>query len=301
MQSLYQLESMEQEFADVEEKSKKGLTILEEKLQQAGELFKVALLYMAKVAQFSEVDARQRSNKYLPTAEDLNVNTRIAGNTFLWHLLDNESFAEGIKQDKLEGRIQDDMVKKLYHSLTQKDIYQKYTEGTKREHASEKEIMKHIWRVEMLQDEDFQEYMNDNFDGWEDDEEMLLMLVEQFFKNPTQINFLQFVSQEKKEYARDLLRSVIEKDALFLSYIEPKLTNWDTDRVATIDMILLKMGVCEFLFFPTIPTKVTINEYIEIARAYSTPQSTQFVNGVLDNVVKELMLANKIRKIERQK
>jgi N utilization substance protein B len=86
-----------------------------------------------------------------------------------------------------------------------------------------------------------------------------------------------------------------------MELIKPKLKNWDAERVAIIDLILLKMGVAELLYFPTIPTKVTINEYIEIAKNYSTPQSGQFVNGVLDNLLKELVSANKIRKIERTK
>ena len=85
-----------------------------------------------------------------------------------------------------------------------------------------------------------------------------------------------------------------------LELIEPKLNNWDKDRVALIDLLLLKMGVCEFLFFPTIPTKVTINEYIDIAKQYSTPQSGQFVNGVLDNILKDLVKDERIRKMDRK-
>ena len=84
-----------------------------------------------------------------------------------------------------------------------------------------------------------------------------------------------------------------------MELIEPRLTNWDKERVALIDLLLLKMGVCEFLYFPTIPTKVTINEYIDVAKQYSTPQSGQFVNGVLDNILKGLVSENKIRKIDR--
>jgi N utilization substance protein B len=86
-----------------------------------------------------------------------------------------------------------------------------------------------------------------------------------------------------------------------MELIEPKLTNWDKERVALIDMILLKMAVCEFLFFPTIPTKVTINEYIDIAKQYSMPQSGQFVNGVLDNLLKELVKDDRIHKMDNPK
>jgi len=86
-----------------------------------------------------------------------------------------------------------------------------------------------------------------------------------------------------------------------LELIRPRLQNWDPDRIAAIDMLLMNMGICEFLFFPTIPTKVTINEYIDLAKTYSTPQSGQFVNGLLDNVLKDLNAAEKISKTDHVK
>ncbi|HAN65604.1 MAG TPA: transcription antitermination factor NusB, partial [Chitinophagaceae bacterium] len=93
-----------------------------------------------------------------------------------------------------------------------------------------------------------------------------------------------------------LLKTVLEKSEVTLELIKPKLKNWDAERIASLDLIILQMGVCEFLYFETIPTKVTINEYIDIAKAYSTVQSGQFVNGLLDNIHKEPMADNKIHK-----
>jgi N utilization substance protein B len=92
------------------------------------------------------------------------------------------------------------------------------------------------------------------------------------------------------------LLTTLEKSEVSLELIKPKLKNWDADRIAALDLIILQMGVCEFLFFETIPTKVTINEYIDLAKEYSTVQSGQFVNGLLDNIHKELTLQNKIHK-----
>ena len=84
-----------------------------------------------------------------------------------------------------------------------------------------------------------------------------------------------------------------------MELIKPKLKNWDPDRIAALDMILLRMGICEFLYFETIPTKVTINEYIDLAKRYSTPKSGDFVNGVLDNILKDLKKKNLIQKSGR--
>ncbi len=302
MQALYALEAYSQtDFPDKDGLRKKGLQLLTEKFNKASELFNISMLYLAQITQYAETDSRLRSSKYLPSEADMNVNTKIAGNTYLWQLLENDTFKERIAEDKLEGKIEPERVKKMYQSLADQEAYKTYLETEGREPANEKKIMQFIWKHEMLQNEDFQEYMTDTFDGWEDDKDMTIMLVENFFKNPKQINFLQFISAEKNEYARSLLTTVIEKEAVLMELIEPKLKNWDAERVAAIDLILLKMGITEFLFFPTIPTKVTINEYIEVAKQYSTLQSGQFVNGVLDNTLKELTQANKIRKIERSK
>src|SRR5690606_39184896 len=108
--------------------------------------------------------------------------------------------------------------------------------------------------------------------------------------------FTDILSKEKWEFAKTLLQTVLDKQAHTLTMIKPKLNNWDADRIAALDMILLQMGICEFLYFETIPTKVTINEYIDIAKTYSTVNSGQFVNGLLDNIHKELLAENKIEK-----
>ncbi len=310
MQAIYALDAYSVSPADAsgtaaaispEENEKNGIKVLVEKIQRSSDLFSLMLLYISKVAQFSETSARQRASKYLPTQADLEVNTKIAGNTFLWELLGNTTFQEKVKEDKLERFIDEERVKKIYQSLVTSEAYQQYTSEQSRNNASEKQIMQHIWRKEMFENEDFQEYVTDEWSGWEDDKEMVVMLVDNYFRSPKNVNFLQFISSEKREYAYSLLKTVLQKEEHIMELIRPKLKNWDAERVAIIDMILLKMGLAELLYFPTIPTKVTINEYIEIAKNYSTPQSGQFVNGVLDNLLKELLAANKIRKIERTK
>jgi len=130
---------------------------------------------------------------------------------------------------------------------------------------------------------------------------MMGILVGNYLSKPQLFNFMQLISREKLEYARDLLSTTINKKDYCMDLIKPKLQNWDPERIAAVDMLLMEMGVCEFLYFPTIPTKVTINEYIDLAKAYSTPQSGQFVNGILDNILKDLQQANLVEKIDRTK
>jgi N utilization substance protein B len=109
------------------------------------------------------------------------------------------------------------------------------------------------------------------------------------------------ISEEKWNFAKDLLQTVREKSEHLESLIIPKLKNWDPERIALLDMILMKMGVAEFLYFETIPPKVTINEYIDLAKEYSTSQSGQFVNGILDNIHKELVQQGKMHKVDFRK
>ena len=296
MQTLYTLASLEH---GAQENKEVAARILNDKLEHVLDIFTVSVLYTLRVAQYAETDAAHRSSKYLPTAEDMNVNTGIAKNGFVLNMLENTSFIEKIKKDKLERFIDADWIKKIFQLSAKSDEYLRYISSKEHTPAEEKEIIQYVWEKQIIGNEGLLSYFTDELPGWEDDGELIIMLMQNFFKGSSRINFLNLLSGEKKNYAQELLLAVIEKEDYCVTLIEPKLTNWDKDRVALIDLLLLKMGVCEFLFFPTIPTKVTINEYIDIAKQYSTPQSGQFVNGVLDNILKDLVKENKIRKQER--
>lgn len=299
MQTLYTLASMDT--IALEQQKKTGTALLNDKLNRSLDLFVVSILYTFRTAQFAETDAMQKASKYLPTAEDLNVNTKIAGNEYMWDVLQNQTFTEKVKDAKLEQYIDEEWIKKLYMQLVQLPEYTKYITAQERETAREKGILQLIWEKLIWENEALQEHFTDELPGWEDDKDMAAMLMENFFKSSSKINFLNLISLEKRDYAHNLMYTVLEKEDYCMELIQPKLINWDAERVALIDLLLLRMGVCEMLYFPTIPTKVTINEYIEIAKQYSTPQSGQFVNGVLDNILKDLERESLIRKQERNR
>jgi len=296
MQTLYTASTLEN---GAQANKEAAARILNDKLEHVLDIFTVAVLYSLRIAQYSETDAVHRSAKYLPSEADMHVNTSIALNAFVVKVLANTSLAEKIKNDKLERFIDADWVKKIYQQLIKSEEYINYINIKNHTAAQDKDIIQYIWEKQVLTNEGIMGFFLDELPGWEDDSELIVMLMQNFFKNNGKVNFLNLLSGEKKEYARDLLMAVIEKDAYCMSLIEPRLNNWDMERLAMIDLLLLKMGVCEFLYFPTIPTKVTINEYIDIAKQYSTPQSGQFVNGVLDNILKALVIDNKINKTER--
>jgi len=297
MQTLYSLSTVDPDGLK-RSMQQTGASILNEKLERSLDLFTTIILYTTQVAQYAEQDAHLRAGKYLPTAQDLVVNTKIAGNEAVWQVLSNETFTEKVKAAHLEQDLNKDWVRKLHLELAKTPEYEAYISEQSREAKSELAMFRFIWDL-MMKNEAFVEQLSDDLPGWEDDFPMLGMLMDNFFRGIKKVNFLSLISGEKQQYAQELLRTVLDKDEYSMELIRPKLVNWEAERVAVIDLILLRMGLCELLYFPTIPTKVTINEYIDLAKMYSTPQSGQFVNGVLDNLLKELSKEGKIRKQER--
>ncbi len=277
----------------------KYVKVLDDKIDQASYLFTLSLYYMVRMAQYTEIDANNRASKLLRTEEDLNVSTKFAGNEFVWSLLDNKTFVEAVKDKKLEQVVEKDEVKQLYNILQESEIYKSYVSEEGRTPESDKKMFWDVWTQLMYEHEAFNTLMTEKNEEWEDDKELVYMLIENYVQKRKGTNFLNFISADKKQFAHDLLKTTIDKSGYLMELIHPRLKNWDAERVAQIDLILLKMGIAEFLYFPTVPTKVTINEYIEIAKTYSTPQSSQFINGVLDNILKALEKENKVRKAVR--
>lgn len=291
MQTLYTIDSMSGEV-----KPGEPLIILNKKLDQTRSLFIYLVYFITEVARYSETAARHRASKNLPTAEDLSVNTKIAGNEILWKIVETPGFNATVAEYKLKHIMDVDFLKKIYLQLAASEEYKEYIEVQSREKKPEKEILEYIFSTLLLPNEDFISHLEEHFINWDDDAEMMEQLVLNFIQKPTSYDFGPVLSKEKLEFAKSLLQTTIEKSEVTLELIKPKLKNWDADRIAALDLIILQMGICEFLFFETIPTKVTINEYIDLAKEYSTVQSGQFVNGLLDNIHKELTLENKIHK-----
>ncbi len=292
MQTLYAIDSM-----SGTEKPGEPMNILAKKIEQSKHLFAYLVYFITETARYAETDAGHKASKNLPSAADLATNTKIAGNEVLWKIVEDVSFKATIAELKAEHIIDKDLLKKTYRTLIDTPEYLEYIELQSRDKKSEKKMLEFIFTNLLLPDEDFVTHIEEHFINWDDDAEMMHSLVIAYLGKPGQQNIHDFLSLEKRTFAKDLLSTVLEKSEQTLELIKPKLKNWDADRIAALDLILLQMGVCEFLYFETIPTKVTINEYIDLAKSYSTPQSGQFVNGLLDNIHKELEAENKLEKI----
>ena len=299
MQTLYSVESQFAENGENSEFLKPGepVKLLQKHFDQTRRLFIYLIHFLTEVARYAETDARNRAAKHLPTEKDLSVSIKISGNELLQKIAEHPSYKQALKEEKPELLDNPELLRKIYLDLANSEIYQQYTGSDNRDRKQEKEILEYIFTDLMLPNEIFTAYAEENFTNWDDDAEMLAMLLQNFLNKPSNYNFQELLSKEKWNFAKNLLETTLGKKDITLEYIKPKLKNWDPERIAILDMLLMRMGVCEFLFFETIPPKVTINEYIDLAKAYSTQQSGHFVNGILDNIHKDLVRDNKMHKV----
>jgi N utilization substance protein B len=301
MQTIYTVNTLEQEVITKISGSGESQRILQQHLNQTRSLLIYLIYFLTELTRYAETDSHHRASKHLPSAEDLHVNTKIAGNELLLKMLEDPALKEQFAKEKPALISDKELLRRIYHSLTETSEYKTYTAQPARDKAQEKKIIEFILNDLMLANETFVSHVEDNFSNWDDDGEMIVQLLSGYLQKPGSYNFNKMMSDDKEQFAKNLLETVLEKSGQLQSLIIPKLKNWDSERIALLDMILMKMGVAEFLFFETIPPKVTINEYIDLAKDYSTTQSGQFVNGILDNIHKELVQDGKMKKVEYKK
>ncbi|MEQ1675549.1 MAG: transcription antitermination factor NusB [Chitinophagaceae bacterium] len=296
MQSLYTIHTLENEV-----KPGQPQKILQDHFDETRSLLVYLTWFLTEVTRYAEKDAHNKASKHLPTSGDLNINTKISGNEVLWKLLEDAALKAEFARQKPEAITDRELIRKVYYSLIETPEYKKYISTGARDKTDEKKIVEFILNDLLLANELFVSHIEDIFSNWDDDGEMVVQLLTGYLHKPGTINFNQMMSADKAQFAKNLLQTVLDKDEYLQSLIIPKLKNWDPERIALLDMIMMKMGVAEFLYFETIPPKVTINEYIDLAKDYSTTQSGQFVNGILDNIHKELVQQGVMQKVDYKK
>ncbi len=274
---------------------------LKTKFNQTGTLLNYLVTLSVDVAKYVEIYSNQKAGKHLPTAADLKINIKLAGNDVIWQLMENKSYEQSCKSTNAESMIEKEIIKKLFLDLESSQIYKKYISTESRTYDEDKEIMKYIFNELILGNDEIVTNTSEIFQNFDDDIEMLQIIINQTFDKPKATQFTRLITPDKESYANLLVNTYYNKHETVLEYITPKLKNWDADRVAKLDMIILNLGISELLYFETIPVKVTINEYIDIAKDYSTPQSGQFVNGILDSINKDLEKDDKLNKVDFRK
>ncbi|MBL6657017.1 MAG: transcription antitermination factor NusB [Flavobacteriales bacterium] len=271
-------------------------------LEKVEELYILLLLILVEIRDFAEDFQEDAKKKKLPSDEDLNPKTKFIDNLFIQKIKDDTSLMSKANELKLSFSDSRSLIKAIYLEVIKTSLFEEYMASEEIGFEVDKKFMlklfsKHIIEVSALQD-----FLNEQHIYWDDDLPFVSSMIVKTIKesSDTNISLLDlFNNKEEKEFALDLLRfSIIHSDE-YTDLISSKTKNWEIDRVALMDLILMQMALTELLKMPQIPVKVSINEYLELAKYYSTPNSKNFVNGILDNLHIELKRKGLIKKTGR--
>ncbi len=277
----------------------KALSTFRANINSSYELYLFNLYVLVRVAGFAEEDAKRKLAKLLPSEEDKSFLPILQTNPLIVSLAEHRFLQAYIRTKKFDEIVDQDIPRKLYIANAKADGYKAYARQTEWEEGEHRQALLDLFKT-MAGHELYEDLMEDHYPSWIDDRSLILGSIKKTIKAlPANEDFHEAYrpsDETSKEFGEVLLEKVNTDDQALLDIIEPTLKNWDADRVAVIDMILLKMAICELISFPTIPTKVTLNEFVEISKLYSTDKSKDFINGILDRLLKKLDADGKINK-----
>jgi N utilization substance protein B len=269
------------------------------------DLYHYLFALIIEIADYAESRIEIRRNKHQPTDEDLHPNTKFISNQLIRHLRENRQLNAYLNQTKLSWVNNPELIKDLYLFLVESDFYKEYMEDKTRSFLDDRKFADKVFNKIILATEDLYEALEEQSIYWNDDVEFVVTMISKTIKkfnehSETDQRLLPlFKDEDDKQFAKDLLRkSIINHDEL-RELIKTHSKNWDLDRIAFMDILIMQLAITEFLHFPSIPTKVTLNEYIELSKYYSTEKSRNFINGILDKTLKDLKESGNISKTGR--
>ncbi len=300
LQSLYAFYQSESQDLDKQEK------FLLFSIQQMQELNALMLHLLVALRNHADKFQEKSKKKFLATDTERNPSRNFVDNKAIELIERDEELSQFLKNKKLtQWEDDDEYVTLLFNELRTAEWYQDYLGIEAPSFKEDRDVIVQIYKEVIAPNEKLYDYLEDKRLTWIDDFPLVnTSVVRSLGKlSPKKTKGLfskeVFKDEDDRQFSLDLLRKVLLNDDKLSAEIDGKTPNWDRERIAELDMIILKMGIAEFLFFPSIPIRVTINEYLEVAKEYSTPKSSIFINGILDNVVKEYTEEGKLNKIGR--
>lgn len=274
-------------------------------IDKAYELYHFLLLLIIEVADYAESRIDLARNKRIPTHEDLNPNTRFIDNRLIHQLRDSTDLNSYQRKTKISWVNYPEFIKEIYHATTQASFYKDFMIGDEYAYAQDKKIVSRIYSDIILPSESLSQILEDKSIYWNDDLDFIMTMVLKTIKKIKEADHENldlpelYKNEEDREFVQKLFRkSVVHRD-LSLDLIREKASNWDLERIAFMDILIMQMAITEMIEFSSIPTKVTLNEFLEIAKYYSTEKSNSFINGVLDKIMIKLKDEKKIKKAGR--
>lgn len=272
-------------------------------LEKTYDLYFHLLQLSIEVTRYAADRIGARKNKLCPTEEDLHPNMRFVENAFVRQLADNEQLNDYLSERKLSWVNYSDLVKKLYEQIVAADFYQEYMQMDASDYAADKDVWKKIYKKVLLESDELDEAIEEQSIYWVDDLTLLVSFIIKTIKRfeleagEKQELLPMFKDDDDRLFGEKLLAATLKNGEEYLAMIKENTHNWDLDRIAFMDILIMQTALAELCNFPTIPVNVTLNEYIEISKNYSTEKSGVFINGVLDNIVNRLKSENKLIKV----
>jgi len=270
-------------------------------IDQSYELFLFSLFVIEKICQRAIEDMKKRKAKHLPSEYDKHFTEKLYTNEIISAITSNNYLKRLFEKKDFPSKINQDYIARIYETFSKKEEYRKYIEEkTEQDHEAHLQILLEMYRF-CRQNEYFNEILEDSYYNWLDDKSLVVGAVKKYLKGIPDDNeklVEEFMPDDEtvKEFGLNLLDYSLKNKETYMSNIIPVLENWDHERLALVDTILLRLAICEMLEFPTIPAKVTLNEYVELAKQYSTAKSKEFINGILDKLMKDLEKDGKLNK-----
>lgn len=261
--------------------------------QKSYDLYFYLLLLMVKITDLYEERVEMKKNKFLPTEEDLNSNTHLIENKFIKQLRTNKTLNKYLSERPMSWDENETFVKNLLDTILGSEEYKNYTGNVSPTYADDKDFWRKIFKQYIYLNDELDDILEDESIFWNDDvetvETFVLKTIKQFSEQngDNQPLLPMFKDEEDKQFALKLLDETILNEKKYRELIEKHTQKWDFDRIAFMDMIIMQVAVAELYTCESIPTSVTLNEFIDIAKSYSTPKSGTFVNGILDAIANE--------------
>jgi N utilization substance protein B len=275
-------------------------------VEEVNEMYIWTLNLLDEVAEYVVLDAESRAAKYLPTEKDKILTTKLNSNTFIESLRQNRAYLEFVKKYNVSWGFDPEIVRSIFAQLKDSEAYLEYLQVEDRSIAAEKDIIKYIFKKIILKSVEIEQVFEEKFINWTVDKEVLQAMIAKTFKNfssevPSQNKLADLTPNwsEDEDFVSDLLKTTIRYSEEYQQLIAEKTKNWEADRIALMDTILMRMAISELINFPSIPVKVTINEYIELSKTFSTLKSNTFINGILDKILADLTKQGRINKSGR--
>jgi len=269
------------------------------------DLYHYLLALVIEIADYAEGRIELKQNKHLPTQEDLNPNTKFVNNLFIQQLRTNRHLNAYLNQTKLSWVNNRELIKELFLIMTESEIYESYISNENPSYIEDRKFIEKIFNKIFLVSEELYEVLEEQSIYWNDDIEFVISVIIKTIKqfnestDPDQSLMPLYKDDEDRDFAKNLFRKAILNHDELQGLIKVHSSNWDVDRIAFMDILMMQLAISEFLYFPSIPTKVTMNEYIELSKFYSTEKSRNFINGILDKTLKDLKKEGKINKAGR--